>query len=362
MIKEQAVLKIALVGDSLGGGGAEKVHALLSVFFQSRGMQVSNCIFVDDVRYSYAGTLLNLGRIKHDSKTWVRKSARLWRLWRFFSETHFDYVIDFRMHYGVMQEYILTRYVFPKQTVFTVHSGVISYYLPEPAKSRIIYRGRRLVAVSEKIARLLRDGGYATDVSHIYNPVFASFPAKSNRQSEKFILAVGGMNTTVKQFDGLIRSYAISVLPLHDVKLYIMGEGYYLEQYQSLASSLGLADRVVFTGFREDIQSYFASALYTVLSSRNEGFPNVLVESLAAGTPVIAFDCFSGPSEIIRHEVNGLLVADQDWGALNRAMNRFIEEEQIYLQCKSQSRASAERFSLDNVGQQWLQYLKIDVS
>jgi N-acetylgalactosamine-N,N'-diacetylbacillosaminyl-diphospho-undecaprenol 4-alpha-N-acetylgalactosaminyltransferase len=64
MSETKRTRKIALVGDCLAGGGAEKVQAVLSVFFESKGLSVHNIIFIDDITYPYSGTLLNLGKLK----------------------------------------------------------------------------------------------------------------------------------------------------------------------------------------------------------------------------------------------------------------------------------------------------------
>jgi N-acetylgalactosamine-N,N'-diacetylbacillosaminyl-diphospho-undecaprenol 4-alpha-N-acetylgalactosaminyltransferase len=71
------------------------------------------------------------------------------------------------------------------------------------------------------------------------------------------------------------------------------------------------------------------NAKFTVLASKNEGFGNVLIESLACATPVVAFDCLSGPSEIIQDRNNGLLVENQNFKKLAQ-MDLMIEDHDLY--------------------------------
>jgi glycosyltransferase involved in cell wall biosynthesis len=97
-----------------------------------------------------------------------------------------------------------------------------------------------------------------------------------------------------------------------------------------------------------------------VVSSINEGFPNVIVESLITGTPVVSFDCFSGPNEIIIDKYNGLLVEDQNVSKLTQAMNTMIIDKDLYLHCKNNATGSVESFSVDAIGNQWLEFLKIN--
>ncbi|WP_025675215.1 glycosyltransferase [Salinivibrio socompensis] len=74
------------------------------------------------------------------------------------------------------------------------------------------------------------------------------------------------------------------------------------------AQDFGVADRVDFEGFQTNMIPYYLHARGTLLTSLYEGFPNVLIESIILGTPVVAFDCPSGPREIIQEGVNGYLV------------------------------------------------------
>ena len=70
----------------------------------------------------------------------------------------------------------------------------------------------------------------------------------------------------------------------------------------------------------------------------------------------------SGPSEIIQDRKNGLLVENQNFEKLTQAMNLMIEDFALYQICKQNAVASVQQFSLENIGNQWLNYLKINVS
>lgn len=122
---------------------------------------------------------------------------------------------------------------------------------------------------------------------------------------ENYLLCVGrlvpqkGFNFAIEAFSKLTKSHS-------HLRLKIVGGGGLEAELKEYAKALGIADKVDFEGFREDIIPYFLNARATLLPSLYEGFPNVLVESITLGTPVIAFDCQSGPSEIVQNK-NGLL-------------------------------------------------------
>jgi len=124
-------IKIALVGDSLSKGGAEKVHALLSNYFFQNSFEVHNCILIDAVTYEYSGSLLNLGKIKANSSSVVRKFYRFRALQKWISTNNFDCLIDFRMRPSFVLESVLSRIIYPINAIYTVHSGFLRFYFPK---------------------------------------------------------------------------------------------------------------------------------------------------------------------------------------------------------------------------------------
>jgi N-acetylgalactosamine-N,N'-diacetylbacillosaminyl-diphospho-undecaprenol 4-alpha-N-acetylgalactosaminyltransferase len=129
---------------------------------------------------------------------------------------------------------------------------------------------------------------------------------------------------------------------------------------KALAKQKKIENKVHFLGFQNNPYKYLKKAKFFVLSSLNEGLPNVISEALACGTPVVSFDCLSGPSEMILDKQNGLLVENQNVQKLTEAMNLFFEDEKLYTFCKENAFQSSSPFSIDNIGQQWLDLMKIN--
>ena len=366
MIEQTTKKKIILIGDSLDNGGAEKVHAILSNYFHASDFEVHNCIFLDKIRYSYSGSLLNLGKIQHANSI-LQKWKRFTVLKNYFKANSFDFVIDFRMRTSIVQELLLSKFIFPKNTFYTIHSAVLNYYLPQNSVlAKIIYNSRNVVSVSKAIQQIIKQHYNFENSFQIYNPIEFEQIEYSQDEFEvsepKYIIAAGRMNDTIKQFDKLIECYSKSILPQKGIKLLFLGEGENKIKLQSLAEQLGLRSLIEFKGFVENPFPYYKNALFTVLSSKNEGFPNVLIETLATQTPVIAFDCFSGPNEIIEHEHNGLLVENQNFEAFTKSMNRMVEDQNLYNNCKQNAKKSVRKFDVEIIGQQWQNLFKNVVS
>lgn len=156
----------------------------------------------------------------------------------------------------------------------------------------------------------------------------AAQPApRSNESGERIVVACGRL-TYQKGFDILLEAVARLRQSL-PVRLWLLGEGPDRVALEQKARSLGIADVVTFWGFQSNPFAYMAAADVFVLSSRYEGFGNVIVEAMACGAPVVATDCPHGPSEIITPEVNGLLVPPEDPESLARAIVRVLSDERL---------------------------------
>ena len=132
-----------------------------------------------------------------------------------------------------------------------------------------------------------------------------------------------------------------------------MGDGVRLEEMKSLADELNISDFVDFKGFEPNPENYLKNALFTVLTSKFEGLPTVLVESLLMETPVISFDCETGPNEIIIDRFNGILIENQSKEKMIAGMNELINNDELYQFLKQNSYKSVNKFQIEAIKKQW---------
>jgi glycosyltransferase involved in cell wall biosynthesis len=166
------------------------------------------------------------------------------------------------------------------------------------------------------------------------------------------ILAVGRLHRQ-KGFDVLLKAFARSDLAGRGARLVILGEGAERASLEELARSLNIAQAVSFPGVVRDPESWMARCAFFVMTSRYEGFGNVLLEAMAMRCAVIAADCNSGPREMVRHEHNGLLVPVEDEEALAEAMQRLFDDVERRERLSEAAVEVRERFSREKIMRQW---------
>ena len=131
-----------------------------------------------------------------------------------------------------------------------------------------------------------------------------------------------GLDLLIPVFSNLANKYP-------DWHLVILNDGPLKGAVEEQICRHNLQDRIHLPGKVKDIINVFRRGDLFVLSSRYEGFPNALCEAMAGGLPVVSFDCPSGPSDIIRHGVDGLLVPPEDHERLEEALEMLMTDQSL---------------------------------
>ncbi|HIF9114713.1 TPA: glycosyltransferase [Photobacterium damselae] len=193
-------------------------------------------------------------------------------------------------------------------------------------------------------------------VSVIYNPVNRIYEDISiddnltaNHFEKPFILCVGRLEKQ-KAFHLALLAFSKISNNYQNLELRFVGDGRLLSELKTLSINLGIQERVHFEGFQENLIPYYLNASMTLMTSQYEGFPNTLIESISMGTPIVSFDCYSGPNEIIFDKKNGVLVEINNVDALIRAID-FVYNEKID---KSLIKETSERFRNKSIICKWV--------
>ncbi|MFW6033724.1 MAG: glycosyltransferase [bacterium] len=194
-----------------------------------------------------------------------------------------------------------------------------------------------------------RHGGTVTVINHPTPPA----PTVDVPREPGLLVALTRFDHQ-KRVDHAIRAFALAAPRVPEARFDIYGKGGDQPALQKLVRDLGMADRIRFRGFTDDALRVFAGATATVLSSRHEGLPLVLTEAMGVGTPFVAYDVNYGPAEIIRHEVDGLLVPPGDVEALADALVRVLGDPEFAARLSERAREVTERFTFERWSSEWL--------
>ena len=220
----------------------------------------------------------------------------------------------------------------------------------------------RVAAVSDDMSRQLRGYGVpSAALSIIANGVdldrFRDAPPtlRAELSPPGPLLGAVGRLSAEKGLDGLLRAAAALAAHFPELRLALVGDGPLRGELEQLASKLGIADRVTFTGRREDMPGVYASLDALLLPSLDEGLPMVVLEAMAAGRPVIA-SRVGAIDHVIRDGENGVLAPPGDVEALRAAIERLLAEPALGARLGAAARATIEKqFSAAHMAAAYLQ-------
>ncbi len=175
-----------------------------------------------------------------------------------------------------------------------------------------------------------------------------------NHIRKKEIIAIGSLDRYHhKGFDNLL-DIAREVGKVNTEWTFkIVGAGEQGRRFlEKKANELRLTN-VEFLGFRDDIKEILYNAEIYILPSRFEGLPMTLLEAYSQGTACIAYDCVSGPSDIVTNRHDGLLIENQNIIAMTNGLQELMENKELRKKLQKNAPSSLEKFSVENIGNKW---------
>ncbi len=215
--------------------------------------------------------------------------------------------------------------------------------------------GNRIVTLTERNQRDYREKFHTpkAKIQTIYNWInLEEACSKEYNLDSKKIISAGRFGKE-KGFDQLIKAFLPVAKKHPDWSLTIYGDGEMMPTVKKLVEEYHLENQVSLPGMCSDLGAKYQEYAMYVLPSYREGLPLVLLEAKANRLPIVSFDIMTGPREIVRDKVDGLLVPPENISALSGAMNYLIEHPGVRKEMSYHSQENLDLFSKEKILAEW---------
>jgi glycosyltransferase involved in cell wall biosynthesis len=358
-------MKIVLVVNSMGSGGAERVASTLANAWAERGDVVTmlatysrggECFYRlhKNVRLIYLAPASRIGRSKLAGYV-----LRLRALRKSIRHIDPDVVVSFLTNVNVTTIVASAGLRIP--VIACEHTNPLS-----DGRSafwrllvRVVYpHANTVTLLTESVVQPFRHSAPAvTRITVMPNPLpdelLAMGVVPQVAKRERRVVSVARLQA-LKQFDHLITAFGILASEFPEWSLWIWGDGPMREQLEAQIRDNGLTGRVFLPGRTTEPWKKMTEADVFVLCSRFEGMPMAMMESMALGLPVVAYDCPSGPRELTRNGQDGVLVPPGDTTGLADGLRLVMKDDVLRQELGRKGADSVrERFSISNLLSQW---------
>ena len=353
-------MKILCFISTLSGGGAERV---MSTVANSLAEEFShNVIIATDIskpivyKISDKVKLLDIERDKINNSGLFAHPRHFIKtiisIYRYYKQERPDVVISFQtgMNGMVNMALLLTK----AKIISSEHSFYNWKYTRfEELLRTLFYRRATALTVLTRHDLNLCRGKHMKNVVYMPNPIQVEKHQPEVRQ--KIVFAAGRLDAWhVKGFDMLIQIWGKICNDYPDWVLQIAGSGSdESKDYLNRLISTNRCSRIEFLGFRQDIKQLLQRVSVFVLTSRHEGSPMVLLEAMSSGCCCVAFDCETGPNEIINDKKNGFLVEADNISQFAAKLRMPIENESLRIELSTKAPNAVTGYSEFRVMNRW---------
>jgi len=358
-------IKIFLIISSLGHGGAQRVITYIASYLKKEKYEISLILYEKKGEF-----LVELPEHIH---IYDLRKRTPWDFIRLILSTRKvikkgnpDIVLSFLFYTNIVTglavlflnrgfKIIFSERNYPPEYLLRTHLGWIKKWL-----MKFTYRKADLVIPNSKLTKIAL-GKYfnvrSDKLKTIYNPIdLEKVIARSHEEvahpffedkHSQVIISVGRL-VSQKRFDRLLRVFSLVKKLNEKARLIIIGEGELRADLCELAVKLNIQESVDFVGYKANPYAWISKADIFVLSSDYEGFPNVLLESMACEIPIISTDC-PGPSEIIKNGENGILVRPRDEEGMATAVNALLDNRELREKFAKEGLNRVEEFAIEKI-------------
>ncbi len=373
MEKEMHKKSILFVYSNMGDGGTQRQKSILSKELKNK-YNLTMALFKNEHVHKFDGQIIDIKAptTKNVFLFLYYAARRIYVLRKLFKSNNYDIIISSSLVSNTFSLLVKCLFRVNIPVIITFNnanklkskdmglSGKIASFLNRKLSSC----ADLIVPVSNGLREeLIKDKYPERKVKTIYNGIpideiiklskekLDSNHAKILKRQTFKIIAVGRLS---KQKDYFTLLKAIEVLrSKYKVELIILGEGELKAEIISEIHKRNISENVHLIGWVKNPYKYIKKSDVFVLSSLWEGFPNVILEALCCGLPVVSTDCPTGPSEIIKSGYNGFLVSVGDYIALAKYISELISNQKKASKIVINGMKRAQDFSIQEISSQW---------
>ena len=352
------MMKLDFLVNSLVAGGAERVLILLANYFDQKGHEVRIITFNEPEVFSANESIerirLHHGKIKNhmirSTKNlfgfYSKKSNRPDILLPFMTETNLIGIIVGR--------YYKIKVVAAEHNNHLKKIGWIGNFTRNQG-----YKYTNALTVLTGFDETFYKAK-KVNVSVMPNPSTFPIYKEESRNRDKTIITVGDLNRYHhKGFDNMIPIVAPVLKNNPDWKLRMVGSGDDgMKLLKALVNEHDIADQVIFEGYSNKVAELMREAEIYLMTSRFEGLPMVLLEAMSQGMACISFDCTTGPSDIITHNVDGIIVEDQNFEAMTTQLDALVKDSDLRLKLSKEAIKALDRYKIEAIYQNYMDIFK----
>ena len=352
--------KVLFVISSLRGGGAERVLSVLAdELSKYSNLEISILLLNHDSQAYTLDRNIKLLSLKK-KEAYKTKIGRLLGITKSIRESIDSYdpdiVIPFMTETSILV-YLATKGSYPliasEHGVYRDRGTIINWL-----RSYVFKRINHIACLNQHDYNKLRK--LNKNVSIIYNPSPFEASSISNMEREPYAICVGSLNRyEEKGINKLICIWQSVTKEAPNFKLHILGGGDEANQQhlQSLIADLGLQSSVILEGFQGDLSPWYEKAEMLISASEIECLPMTLIEAQSMGCPIISFDCPYGPAEIITNYVDGILVPNQDFDKLEKAILYLHSNNKVISDLSNNGLINSKRFDKGVIAKKWAELI-----
>ncbi len=352
-------MKIDFLVNSLVPGGAERVLVLLANYFNKKGHDVSIITFNEPEVWKPDESISRI-RLHHGSiKNHILRSIKNLTQYYYHKENRPDVLISFMIQTNligiIVSKFYRIKIISSEHNNHLKETDIVGRFTRNYA-----YKFSNALTVLTNFDKNFYEKR-KINVEVMPNPCAFDVYNETERNRDKVILAVGALNRYHhKGFDNLLSLIGPVLNKNPDWKLKLVGGGEEgTKILKDLAAKNNISDKVIFEGFSKKVSEIMRDSEIYIMTSRWEGLPMVLIEAMSQGMACISYDCISGPSEIITHNVNGILVENQNSELMSKELDQLIKNPEKRIDFAKQGIKSLDNFKIEKIYNKYLDIFEI---